>query len=211
MTAQFDRAFWEAHWQEGRDAANVLPAHPVLEAEIAALEPGTALDAGSGEGAEALWLARRGWDVTAADISREALARAGARETTKTPPIAWVEADLTTWQPPQRFDLVTTFYAHPTIPQLAFYARIAEWVAPGGTLLIVGHHRTQGPGHAHGYAYPESAVVDPVSIQALLAPGLWSVRTADVRDRAVAGRSGGTMLLSDVIVRAIRPGRQNQP
>lgn len=196
MSEQFDREFWEAHWREGGEA---LPPHPVL-AEIAGLEPGTALDAGSGEGAEARWLARRGWEVTATDISSEALARAAGRTAVDGPPITWIEADLTTWEPAGEFDLVATFYAHPTIPQLDFYARIADWVAPGGTLLIVGHHHARGRGHAH----PEAAVVDPTSIRAMLPADVWAVRTAEVRDREMHGRSGGTMVLSDVIVRAVR-------
>ena len=54
----------------------------------------------------------------------------------------WVEADLGVWDPGTRFDLVTTHYAHPAMPQLDFYERIAGWVAPGGTLLVVGHART---------------------------------------------------------------------
>ena len=200
MNDRFDRAFWEEHWREGGDA---LPAHPVLE-EIAGLEPGTALDAGSGEGAEARWLARRGWTVTAADISREALARASARADADASPITWIEADLTTWEPAGEFDLVTTFYAHPTIPQLAFYSRIADWVAPGGTLLIVGHHHAHAHGHGHGH--PEGAVVDPAGIRTLLPPERWDVRCAEVRDREVHGRAGGTRRLSDVIVRAVRIG-----
>lgn len=207
MTEQFDRAFWDAHW---REQGNPLPPHPVLEDEIAGLEPGTALDAGSGEGAEALWLAHRGWDVTAVDISGAALARAASRAGTGVPSIAWIEADLTAWHPAREFDLVTTFYAHPTIPQLSFYARIADWVAPGGTLLIVGHHPVQAHGHGHGagraqgHGHPESTVVDPESIRALLDPHGWSVRTAEVRDRTVVGHSGGTTALSDVIVSARR-------
>lgn len=196
MSEQFDRGFWEAHWREGGEA---LPPHPAL-AEIADLEPGTALDAGSGEGAEARWLARRGWEVTATDTSSEALARAAGRTAVDGPPITWLEADLTTWEPAGEFDLVATFYAHPTIPQLDFYARIADWVAPGGTLLIVGHHHARGHGHAH----PEAAVVDPASIRAMLPADVWAVRTAEVRDREMHGRSGGTMVLSDVIVRAVR-------
>ena len=51
----------------------------------------------------------------------------------------WVQADLSTWNPDARYDLVTTHYAHPAMPQLEFYDRIASWVAPGGTLLIAGH------------------------------------------------------------------------
>jgi hypothetical protein len=56
-----------------------------------------------------------------------------------------VEADLTSWEPGRQFELVATSYAHPAMPQLAFYARISGWVAPAGRLLIVGHLREHEP------------------------------------------------------------------
>lgn len=111
------------------------PANPYLAQELRDLAPGTALDAGCGAGAEAAWLASRGWSVTGVDISAEGLAVARRRE----PAVEWIEADLTTWHPGRPFDLVMTHYAHPAMPHLEFYDRIAQWVAPGGALLIVGH------------------------------------------------------------------------
>src|SRR5687768_12306669 len=125
--------------------------NPHLIAEVSDLAPGTALDAGCGAGAEALWLAARGWQVTAADIATAALARAAERAAAGgvAGRVQWVEADLSTWRPDARYDLVTTHYAHPAMPQLDFYHRIASWVAPAGTLLIVGHlHRQE---HAAGH------------------------------------------------------------
>ena len=50
--------------------------------------------------------------------------------------VQWVRADLSVWEPESTYDLVTTHYAHPAMPQLDFYDRIASWVTPGGTLLI---------------------------------------------------------------------------
>ncbi len=108
------------------------PPNPYLARETAGLAPGTALDAGCGAGAEAIWLASRGWDVTAADISSEALAHAAGRaaEGGVSGHLRWVEADLSIWSPDTRFDLVMTHYAHPAMPQLEFYDRIGAWVAP---------------------------------------------------------------------------------
>jgi SAM-dependent methyltransferase len=201
MNDEFDKAYWETHWQGAAEAVR-LPAHPALETEIAGLPAGVALDAGSGEGAEALWLAARGWDVTAVDISAEAL-RAAAERAPGEADVTWIEADLTTWEPGRSFDLVTTFYAHPTIPQLAFYERIARWVAPGGTLLIVGHD-SHGHSHGHGYGHPDNAVTAPDAIRALLDADEWVVQTAEVRERTVGERHGHGMLLRDVVVRALR-------
>ncbi|MEV1000976.1 class I SAM-dependent methyltransferase [Nonomuraea sp. NPDC050202] len=163
MTHAFDKDYWEQHWHGGEASMGGHPPNPYLAPETAGLAPGTALDAGCGSGAEAIWLAERGWHVTAADISSHALAAAARRPTSgdATGRLHWVRADLTTWRPDAPFDLVMTHYAHPAMPQLDFYDRIAGWVAPGGTLLIVGHLHTHdapdptpgpdGPtaGHAH--------------------------------------------------------------
>ncbi|MFJ6671231.1 class I SAM-dependent methyltransferase [Actinosynnema sp. NPDC091369] len=211
---EFDQDYWERHWREasadrhgspGGDAPN-----PHIVGETGRLTPGTALDAGCGTGAEAVWLASRGWHVTAADISPEALTRAAERaaggEASKR--VRWVEADLTTWAPDTRFDLVTTHYAHPAMPQAAFYARISDWVAPGGTLLIVGHlhapqtaeHQHQH-GHGHGHQPPAEASATLADIMEVLDDAEWQVVTAEERVRTVEGRP---VPLHDVVVRATR-------
>jgi 2-polyprenyl-3-methyl-5-hydroxy-6-metoxy-1,4-benzoquinol methylase len=70
--AQFDRSYWEAHWS-GRGSGRDLPVTPYLPLETEGLPVGAALDAGCGEGAEAMWLADQGWQVTGVDISGSAL------------------------------------------------------------------------------------------------------------------------------------------
>ncbi|MFE9187753.1 class I SAM-dependent methyltransferase [Micromonospora haikouensis] len=215
MTHSFDKAYWQQHWQQtqagrpGSMAGN--PPNPYLARETAGLAPGTALDAGCGAGAEAIWLASRGWQVTAADISADALAHAAGRAAASGPtgPIRWVEADLTVWEPGRRFDLVTTHYAHPAMPQLAFYQRICDWVAPGGTLLIVGHlHTSQGNGHdhghGHGHGHPAEATVTLADITTGLDEADWEVVTAEEHQRPIPGPGGQPVTLHDVVVRATR-------
>ena len=149
----FDATYWERHWR-GADhgSAQNLPANPYLASETADLPIGTALDSGCGRGTEAIWLAERGWRVTGADISATALADAADRADRAglITPIEWVKADLERWEPDRTWDLVTTHYAHPKAGQLDFYQRISKWVAPGGTLLIVGHL----PGDHHHHSAP---------------------------------------------------------
>jgi trans-aconitate methyltransferase len=117
--------------------------------------------------------------------------------------VAWVQADLTTWAPQRPFDLVVTCYAHPTIGQHAFYRRIAGWVAPGGTLFIVGHHHQPAHGHTdHGH--PATAVTTAEQIAALLERDVWTVQTASEMDRAVADPHRHVRPLRDVVVRARR-------
>jgi SAM-dependent methyltransferase len=224
MTHDFDADYWETHWREvGGDASRrKAPANPYVASGTAGLAPGTALDAGCGEGAEAIWLAEHGWQVTAADISAEVLDRAADRAAASGSPdrVEWVRADLGTWEPPRQYDLVTTHYAHPAMPQLAFYERIAAWVAPGGTLLVVGH--LQDPGRAHGHDHgrghghghgeghghgdgdgrpPEEATVTAASVVGRLDPTLWEVVSADEHERDVGD---GARELHDVVVRARR-------
>ena len=196
-THGFDKAYWESHWQRarGREAGHDIAPNPYLALETGSLVPGTALDAGCGEGAEAIWLAAAGWQVTAVDISSEALARARERAAGSHAPgrVDWVEADLAAWEPDRRFDLATTHYAHPAMPQLAFYERISDWVAPGGTLLIVGHLHASAPDrveheHQHGHP-PEEASVTAASIVATLDPAEWEVVTAGEHARTLGDRA----------------------
>ncbi|TFV98366.1 class I SAM-dependent methyltransferase [Leifsonia flava] len=213
MSRDFDKDYWEQHWHDrpdadtasATDAAPLGAPNPYLSSETAGLRPGTALDAGCGTGAEAVWLAERGWTVTGADISASALAQAAVRAAAAsvTENVDWVEADLTTWEPRERFGLVTTNYAHPTIPQLDFYTRIGAWVAPGGTLLIVGHlHGSTTT--ANGHHPPEETTVTAAAITDVLDPATWRVESAAEPDRTVDAPGHAGVQLRDVVVRATR-------
>lgn len=177
----FDKEFWDEHWTAGGPPVEV---NPHLEPAVEGLVPGTALDAGAGRGSEARWLAARGWRVTAVDIA--------ATPSEEAEGVEWVTADLTTWEAAGTFDLVTTFYAHASIPQLDLYDRIAEWVAPGGVLLVVGH--------LHDGHHPDEASVTSADIVARLGDG-WRIDVA--QDRARELPEDGTRL-ADAVVRATR-------
>jgi SAM-dependent methyltransferase len=204
MTHGFDKDYWESHWRQaaGHGAESEIEANPYLARELGRLSPGTAFDAGCGEGAEARWLASIGWQVTAADISVAALARA-TKEGVAAERVRWVEADLSVWESDEQFDLVTTHYAHPAIPQLAFYQRISGWVAPRGTLLIVGHRHPSGQ-HDHAQNSPDEASVSAASITAVFDSAEWEIVTAEEPHRALTNRAGQAVELDDVVVRAIR-------
>lgn len=194
----FDKAYWERHWRAaGADRRQPRP-HPYLAAETAHLDPGRALDAGCGAGTEAVWLAEQGWAVTGADISGAALtaARAHGRRAGMDDRLEWVETDLLTWQPARTWDLVITSYAHPAIPQLDFYRRLADWVALGGTLIIVAH---LNPAHHH----PPEATANRHGIGELLTAPRWRVETAQEHTRRVT-TAAGQRELADLVVRAHR-------
>lgn len=204
-THEFGKTFWEDHW--ARSAAGeqpTLPVNPYLLAETSHLATGTALDAGCGTGSEAVWLAEHGWLVTGADISATALAIAAERATAAGVDgrIEWVEADLTRWQPARAWDLVVTGYVHASIDQLALYRRIASWVAPGGTMLIVGH--LSGHHDSHGsHEHPEGATASRDGIPSVFAAPGWRV-DADYENVRTVHAGGHRVRLRDVIVRARR-------
>jgi cyclopropane fatty-acyl-phospholipid synthase-like methyltransferase len=214
MTHAFDKQYWDQIWHGDRAASMAAgQANPHLMREAGDLTPGTALDAGCGAGAEAIWLATRGWQVTAADIATAALAHAAERAASSgiAGQVRWVEADLSTWQPQTSYDLVTTHYAHPAIPQLEFYDRIASWVAPGGTLLIVGHlhHQDQNPAAEHGHGHgdtepPASASVTAADITGRLDPSGWEIVTAEQSHRTLTGHGDHEVSIHDVVVKAVR-------
>jgi SAM-dependent methyltransferase len=198
----------------------------VVEAE--GLAPGRALDAGSGEGGDARWLANRGWRVTAVDFSTVALERAAAQARAEDlgDRIAWVHADLDTWAPGEgRFDLVTAHYLHARwTDRPALFRRLAAAVAPGGTLLVVGHllvgehdHGHQDHGHEdHGHEDhgegqlherdPE-AFYTAEEIAALLDPAAWRDVVTEIRDRdPQAAERTGNAVPDTVLVARRRSG-----
>jgi 2-polyprenyl-3-methyl-5-hydroxy-6-metoxy-1,4-benzoquinol methylase len=190
-----DRAAWEERWaqalREHGDRIAAMPPNPLLTSAVGGLPAGRALDAGCGHGAETLWLAARGWTVTAVDFSATALAHAQTTAETLGADIAcridWLEGDLATWTPrPGHFDLVVCLYVHVAGSVTELVQRMAAGVAPGGTLLLVGH-RPIDP--ATGAATPAAGQVQVSVGEALAAldPALWEFDIAEDRPRAVAG------------------------
>ncbi|MFJ4876450.1 SAM-dependent methyltransferase [Streptomyces sp. NPDC088745] len=134
--------FWDGRYAES-DRVWSGEANVVLVREVAGLTPGRALDLGCGEGADAVWLARRGWRVTATDISRVALDRAArhAAEAGVADRVDWQRHELGKTFPEGEFDLVSSQFLHsPTeLPREEILRRAARAVAPGGRLLVEGH------------------------------------------------------------------------
>jgi len=118
-------------WSEGPNA---------LVAELLAdLPPGTAVDLAAGEGRHALWLASRGWDVTAVDFSDVGVDRGRAQAGADR--VRWVTADVLEWAgPASSVDLVLVAYLHlPTHDITPLLMRSVDWLKPGGRLLLLGH------------------------------------------------------------------------
>jgi SAM-dependent methyltransferase len=204
---QFTSEFWDERYGSSDRVWSGRP-NAALVAESAALTPGTALDVGCGEGADAVWLAGQGWRVTGADVSRVALERAAAH----TPPelaslITWSRVDLTTWEPSARYDLVSAQFVlhfpsalHPERDRL--FARLASAVAPGGQLIVVGHS-VRDMGTTVPRPPDTSLFFTAGDLAARLDPSTWTIRTADARPRPWQ-HEGRDVLLHDEVLRAQR-------
>lgn len=134
-------AEWDARYGEGDGAMWSGRPNGRLVAEVAGLPPGRALDVGCGEGADAIWLARQGWTVTAIDVSDLAVQRAREAAGRVGTTVDWICGDaLRTPLPARSFDLVSLQYpALPTAPGERAVRALLDTVCPGGVLLAVYH------------------------------------------------------------------------
>jgi 2-polyprenyl-3-methyl-5-hydroxy-6-metoxy-1,4-benzoquinol methylase len=194
---------WQAAWDERHAAEEHIEAadpNPHLVVEVSGLAPGRALDLATGAGTNALWLAAHGWHVTAVDFSKVGLEKARHQAGEAGLAVDWVLADLREFDPPRRaYDLVTIVFLHlPIDERRPIYRRAAEAVAPGGTLLVIGHDRSNLSLGVGGPQDP-SVLFSPDEIAADL-PDLDVVR-CEVVPRPTGS---GTDAL-DAVVRAVRP------
>jgi SAM-dependent methyltransferase len=121
-------------WSQGPNA--------VVADLLAPLPPGRAVDLGAGEGRHALWLAGRGWQVTAVDFSAAGLARGRGLAEERGLQVTWEVADVTAWEPAEPVDLVLVAYLQLSEQVLdGILRRAATWLVPGGHLLVIGHDR----------------------------------------------------------------------
>jgi len=203
----WDAAFWDERYRSSSALWSGQP-NPQLVIEAGDLRPGTALDVGCGEGADAIWLATRGWRVTAVDISTVALergaAQAGAVGDDVGLRISWLQADLIEWNPPASYDLVSAQFMHlPKAQRQALFGRLAASVAPGGTLLIVGHHPSDLQTAMQRPHSPE-LFFTASEIAASLDRDGWTVIVEESRARETRDPEGTPVTVHDAILRAQR-------
>jgi SAM-dependent methyltransferase len=207
---QFDEAFWDERYRSHSSLWSGKP-NIHLISEASQLSPGTALDVGCGEGADAIWLAQRGWQVTAVDLSTVALQRAAAHAAQAGDEIPehidWRHADLAAWDPgAARYDLVSAQYMHlPPGPRETLFRCLVASVRPGGSLLAVGHHPSDQQTTMPRPHMPELYFTGD-EIIAYLDTGEWDVITNTAAPRPATDPDGRTITIHDAVLRARRHG-----
>ena len=189
-------------WDQRYEAAELVwSAEPnlFLPPLIAALEPGAALDVACGEGRNAIWLARQGWEVTAVDFSPVGIEKAW--QLSDGDDVEWVVADATIYEPSKQFDLVVVFYLH-VLPEdlAAVMATASDALMPGGTLFAVGHAlRNLTDGHG-GPQYPEI-----LWDEGTLAPMVEDLDIMELGERLRPIADTDTTAI-DLVLHAVKPG-----
>ena len=172
-------------------------------AEVDGLEPGRALDLACGEGRNAVWLAERGWRVTGVDFSDVALAKAERLAASRGVEVEWVLADVLEHEPERgAFELVAVLYLQLPHEQLAEVLHTSVGaLAPGGTLVVLGHDTTNLT-HGHGGPRDASVLFTPEDVVPQLERLV--VERAEKVPRTVPLEDGEATAI-DALVRARRP------
>jgi thioredoxin reductase/SAM-dependent methyltransferase len=203
----FEVPAWEDRYSGDRVWSGRVNAQ--LAAEVTELPPGRALDVGCGEGGDAVWLAQRGWQVTAADFASAALARTStaAHEHGVGDRVTPRQLDVRTFDAAgEEWDLVTSHFVHlPDGGMVEVTRRLAAAVAPGGTLLVVGHHPADlSTGLRHGHA---TFMFTPEELRPALDEHEWEIEVCQARPRTQAHpATGEPMQIQDSVLRARRRG-----
>lgn len=201
------------HWEERYASVDRLwSGHPNewLPELAAAWDPGTALEIGCGEGADALWLAERGWRVTGVDLSATAIERLlreaerrglGERITARA-------QDVAAGLPQGPFDLVTCFYVHggPEEGGLSLGALLTSAAArlTDGGRLLVAVHSVNPPWHTHhARTYTASGLLAEIGGAAR-----WEVVVAEERWREATGPQGQAGRRADAVLCLRKPGNR---
>ena len=207
MTSEDDRvARWDERYAQGDYLWDVVP-NLFVERLLADLPPGEAIDLAAGEGRNAVWLARRGWRVTAVDFSRVGLDKAArlAADHDVAERVATIHADALTWHPDHPVDLVVIAYLQlPSQERRVALEHAAGWLRPGGRVLVVAHDRSN---LEHGYGGPPMPEVLYDLDETVAALAGLEIELAEVAEREVETDEGPRIAL-DALVFAKRSEAQ---
>lgn len=195
-----DRHAWNERY-EATDLVWTAGPNQTFADEVGGLEPGTALDLAAGEGRNAIWLATQGWTATAVDFSDVALDKARQLAAARDVEIETVVADVTTHVPAAgAHDLVAVIYLHlPADDRRLVHQRAAAAVAPGGTLIVLGHDTTNLT-EGHGGPQDVAVLYTPDDVVADLEGTGLTVTKAERVDRTVSTPDGDRTAIDALVV-----------
>jgi SAM-dependent methyltransferase len=198
----FAREDWNARYAQKELVWTAEP-NRLFAADVGDLGPGRALDIACGEGRNAIWLAERGWRVTAVDFSDVALRKAAELAASRGVEVDWVQADVLEYEPqPEAFDLVAVLYLQLAHDELTRAIRTAaRAVARRGTLFVLGHDSSN---LSDGYGGPRDPAVLFTPDDVVAALDEMVVERAEQVRRTVALDDGQAVAI-DALVRAHRP------
>ncbi len=203
----------EAEWEARYSGDQIWSGAPngTLVQEVGDLPVGRALDVGAGEGGDALWLVQQGWDVTATDIATSGLSRLASQAEAEGLALRCLATDANALKAfgHDTYDLVSLFYS--AIPRTGDHRGIQnllDAVAPGGTLLMVGHAPHGHPADAdHTSPWDRLSFVGIDQIAAVLGEDpAWTIVTNETRERP-PGSASHSHHSEDVVLRAQRKPR----
>jgi SAM-dependent methyltransferase len=202
----FTAQFWDARYASADSIWSGNPNPHLLD--LVRARSGQALDVGCGEGADAVWLAARGFEVTAVDVSvialRRGAERAQATGSDLAARITWQAVDALSWEPaPAQFDVVSAQFMHlPRAEREALHRALANAVRPGGQLIVVGHHPSDHD-TALGRPHFPHLLFTAEEVAAGLDPDEWQIETS-APAREITGPEGQLVTIHDAVLNAIR-------
>ncbi|NOX30695.1 MAG: methyltransferase domain-containing protein [Actinobacteria bacterium] len=173
-----------------------------VERHLADLPAGSAIDLGAGEGRNAVWLAQRGWKVTAVDFSPVGLEKGAKLAEHHNVEVDFVVADATTYEPAEKVDLVVLSYLQlDADSRKLILEQAAAWLRPGGMVFVIAHDQTNVK---HGYGGPPSIDSCYDLDESVAALGGLNIELAEIANRIVS-KDDGTHTALDTLIIATRP------
>lgn len=192
------REFWENRYN-GKRRWKGTP-NALLVETVAGRTPGRALDLGCGEGGDAVWLASKGWEVTAVDIAASALRHTSEHAEANGVHVTTEQHDLSETFPAGPFDLINAQYLQTPFDfdRTAAFRKAAHALTPGGLLLIVDH----GSLHPWSSADPDTVFPTPREIfdELDLDPSRWQPERLATPERKATGPGGQVATVTDTVI-----------
>lgn len=200
---QTPKAFWEERYSQSTERKRGQAGY-FLKQAIAGMPPGRVLELGCSTGDDSLWLAEQGWQVSAVDISEQAIQTAQrlAQAAGLAERIHFQVCDLEETFPDGTFDLVCALYfqsPYATFPRIEILKQAATRIHPGGHLLML-THASAPPWAEHTGTMHEFPKAE-VDWQALdLPPADWDLKACQVLTRIATGPQGQAAELEDNLI-----------